>query len=160
MPAVLFVCTANVCRSPMAAALFSAQLARRAAGVAAEEWTISSAGTWAVDGFPATAHALEAVAAKGIDLAPHRSRLLNEASLDAADLVLVMTRSHREAILAECPSAAGKVYLLSQMVGQTFDVRDPYGESRMEYEYCADHLQGLIEQGFERILELARLNHQ
>lgn len=154
MPTVLFVCTGNICRSPMAAALFSAQLARRAAA-AGHEWTVVSAGTWAAHGLPAAPHALAVMAAKGIDLTPHRSRILTEASLNAADLVLVMTASHREAILAEFPSAAGKVYLLSQMTGQTFDIHDPYGETKTEYDYRAEELQGLIEAGFERIVKLA-----
>lgn len=155
MPTVLFVCTANICRSPMAAALFSQQLARRAPDFPSDEWTIRSAGTWAGEGLPAPRNSLEALARQGIDLSAHRSHCLGEADLDAANVVLVMTKGQREAIVAEFPRAAAKVFLLSQTAGPAYDIPDPYGGTKADYEVCADHLRYLIAAGFERILVLA-----
>lgn len=156
MPTVLFVCTANICRSPMAAALFSQQLARRAADFPADEWTIRSAGTWAGEGLPAARNSLEVLAQQGITLGAHRSHSLTEADLSAANVVLVMTRGQQEAIVAEFPRAAAKVVLLSQLAGPAYDIPDPYGGTKAEYEVCADDLRSLIEVGFERIVALAR----
>jgi protein-tyrosine phosphatase len=71
-----------------------------------------------------------------------------------ADLVLVMTRRHAEALLAAFPDHAHKVYLLSQMVGQTADIADPYGGSRAEYARTASELEQMIEDGYGRIVVL------
>jgi protein-tyrosine-phosphatase len=71
-----------------------------------------------------------------------------------ADLVLGATQSHVEALQAAFPDQADKVHLLSEMVGQVYDISDPYGGTKMEYAYIAQELEELIEEGYDRIVAL------
>jgi protein-tyrosine-phosphatase len=151
MPTVLIVCTGNLCRSPMAEALLQTRLAH---DDARRDWRVTSAGVWTVDGRPASAHAIEVMAQRGIDLSDHRSRNITREMMSQADLVLAMTRSHTEALGAAFPAHARKVYLLSEMTGQMHDVGDPYGGTRQEYAHTARELEQLITDGYERIVTL------
>jgi len=152
MPSVLFVCTGNLCRSPMAEVLLRARLA---SDEERQGWLVGSAGVWAVDGRPASVYAIEEMARRGIDLGAHRSRSVTRELVDEADLVLAMTRSHVEALRAAFPTCVSKVHLMSEMVGKAFDISDPYGGTRLEYQYVAEELAHLIEEGYERIVTLA-----
>ncbi len=151
MRSVLFICTANRCRSPMAEALFKQEVARR--GVA-RQWQIQSAGTWTERGLPATQFSQTVMARRQIDLAEHRSLPVDGELLRAADVVLVMTRNHQEALQAEFPEAADRVYLLSQLVNRSFDIEDPYGSGLDDYEVCADEIQNILTNGWTRLVEL------
>ncbi len=119
------------------------------------EWSIQSAGTWAEPGLPATEHAQSALAAQGIDLTAHRSQLLTADLLRATGVIVVMTRYQREAIQVEFPEVAHKTFLLSQLMGQDFDIEDPYGGPLDEYRRCAADLEGILRDGFPRLCELA-----
>ncbi len=154
MPVVLFVCTGNLCRSPMAAALLRARLAR--SDEPPEDWQVESAGTWAVDGQMASAYAIEEMAARSLDLRSHRSRAVTREMVERADLILAMTQQHRAALVAAFPDQAHKVHLLSEMVGADYDIADPYGGTRLEYAYIALELEQLLDAGFDRIVRLAR----
>lgn len=149
---ILFVCTGNICRSPMAAALLRARLE---ADGRAGEYQVLSAGTWADEGRPASHYAQVVMAERGIDLGNHRAREITPQLMQEADLVLVMTRAHRESLCAEFPDAAHKIYLLSEMIGRTYDIADPYSGSLQYYAYCAEELAAILDEGYERILALA-----
>ena len=120
-----------------------------------KDWRVVSAGTWAPEGRPASAHAIAEMTERGLDIATHRSKNIDEASMYDADLVLVMTGSHAEALSVVFPRQTGKVHLLSSMAGETHDIPDPYGASRLEYAQVARELEGLIEAGYDRIVALA-----
>ena len=152
MPTVLMVCTGNICRSPMAAALLRRRLEQ---DEERSDWRVVSAGTWASEGRRASGHAIEEMASRGLDIGSHRSRSVDERLMEQADLVLVMTQNHAEALAATFPDRAEKVHLLSEMVGETYDISDPYGGPRSEYASVARELEGLIDRGYEQIVSLA-----
>jgi len=118
------------------------------------DWQVGSAGTWAVEGQPASAYAVAEMAKRGLDLRDHSSRPVTGELMKEADLVLGATRNHVEALKAAFPDQAHKVHLLSEMVGKVYDILDPYGGTRMEYAYTAQELEELIEEGYERIVAL------
>ena len=153
MATILVVCTGNICRSPMAAALLRRRLEE---DPQREGWRVISAGTWASEGRPASAYAIAEMTERGIDIRTHRSRSVTEALMEQADLVLVMTPDHAEALSAAFPDQKDKIYLLSEMVGQTYGISDPYGGTRLEYSYIAQELEQLVDDGYERIVSLAK----
>lgn len=152
MSLIMFVCTGNLCRSPMAAGLLRQQLDRE--GLAGR-YEVVSTGVWAVDDHPASANAISVMAERGVDIADHIARTIRATDVAEADLILVMSQEHEQMIRNTWPQYAWKVHRLSEMIGKRKDVRDPYGGSVQEYRVCADTLAEYIEQGLERILELA-----
>jgi len=153
MKTILFVCTANICRSPMAAAI----MRQRVAQLGLEDSVqVISAGVWAEEGNEASPNAIVTLSARGIDLTGHRSHLITSSLLAQADLVLVMQESHRRSLFHLAPKYLGKVYLLTEMSGQHEDVADPYGGSLEGYADTVDLLEQLIDAGLPQILK--RLN--
>jgi protein-tyrosine-phosphatase len=148
---VLFVCTANQCRSPMAAALLNALAVQRGE---ADRWQIQSAGTWAEPARPATQLSQTVMQRRGVSLVDHRSRSVTAELLESVGVVLVMTRHHQEALLAEFPAMRGKVLLVSQLIDRKFDIEDPFGGSVDDYELCAADLQNILREGYDRLAEM------
>lgn len=148
MPHLLFICTANICRSPVAEAYFRQQAERKGL----EDWQTSSAGTWAEYVRGASRHSVDLMAEQGIDISGHRSRMVDESILAEADLVLTMGGGHAEALRIEFPKYAAKIHLLSEMVGPGYDISDPYGGPRHEYEAMIRDVTRLIDDGWDRII--------
>ena len=141
MHSVLFVCTANQCRSPMAEALFRQKLGQRSQPTV---WNVASAGTWALNGLQATELAQQVMAERGLDLSQHRSRLLTAEMMHTYSLILVMENGRKEALQIEFPSQKQKVYLLSEMAGYKAEVADPVGRSLVEYRLIADSIEKIL----------------
>jgi len=142
---LLFVCTGNLCRSPMAAGLAARMLADRLGcepgelGLHGVE--IESAGTSAARGSAASQNAVEAMRERGIDIRSHQSRPITVDGLLAADYIWVMTRSHRETVVRLAPEVAGRAALVDP-AGES--VADPIGGDLEAYRACAAHLEKAI----------------
>jgi len=154
MANILIICTANICRSPVAAALLCDRLRRQGL----MDWSVRSAGTWAMEPRGASRYSVEVARRQGLDLSRHRATMVDEPHLAGADLVLTMEVGHAEALRAEFPQQAHKVYMLAEMVGHFYNIPDPYGGSYEEYEWMYEGLTSVIDQGLDRIIELAREN--
>jgi protein-tyrosine-phosphatase len=151
MKTILFVCTGNICRSPMATGLLREKL--RKEGLEGE-YRVHSAGVWGLENQPPSLHAREMMTQRGIDISDHRSHDLTAEDVEGADLILTMERGQAEAISLEFPQHAHKVHLLSEMAGRYYDIRDPYGGLLVEYRQCAAEIERLIEEGYLRIMDL------
>lgn len=131
---VLVVCTGNTCRSPMAAAWLAKKLESKG-------WTVGSAGVAAWNGQPASPEAVEAMREIGVDLADHRSRIVDDTLVAAADIILTMTEGHRYEINARFPQATDKVHLVKSFGAATpGNVMDPIGAPLEVYRQVRDEL--------------------
>lgn len=142
---ILFVCTGNTCRSPMAAGLFSRMAAERmgcdAAELADRGVIVGSAGSFGFNGSSASDHAVDLCHRRGADIGDHRSRSLEPELINPADHIFAMTRSHLEAVLAMAPDAASRTTLLDP----NGDIGDPIGGTLDVYEGVADRIQTALE---------------
>lgn len=155
MRSILFICTANRFRSPIAAIHFARLVVRYGYD---KIITVSSAGTWTEPGLPATPEALSIAKTYNLNLAMHKSRPITEQLLNSADLALVMENSHKEAILNEFQSAGNKVFLLTEAVkGAQDDIPDPYASDEKP-ELIAEEIITLVNLGFKNIVKLAMQN--
>ena len=146
MKSILFVCTGNICRSPMAEALF------RHATKGSGKFRAMSAGLGAIDGQPPSNHAMRAMQELGIDISHQRSQMLTGELVHRADYIFGMTHSHVDAVMLMYPSAAEKTFLLREF-DETLhefekDISDPINGSLDVYVNCRDQ----IEQGIAAML--------
>lgn len=138
---LLFVCTGNTCRSPMAETLAYALALEKGMIL-----SVASAGLAAVEGQGASEGAMAAMAARGLSLSGHRARrFVPDMANDA--LVLAMTKPHAARIKALAPWA--DVRTLGEWAGMDVEVSDPFGGSLARYAACAEQLAGLIRAGLE-----------
>jgi len=144
MKRILFVCTGNTCRSPMAAALFNRLAALEPPGF---EFVGVSAGLAVSAAAPASMNAVLALKDyPGCDLSAHVSRNMSCADADEAFLVLTMEPWHRRELLLRCPGANQKVFTLKEYVyGVSGGISDPYGGSLAEYKSCAREIAEYVD---------------
>jgi protein-tyrosine-phosphatase len=152
MAHILVVCTANICRSPVAEAVLYDRLLK----LGLDDWTVASAGTWGLDGRTAAQHSISLMAEQGFDLQRHRARTITADILAEADLVLCMETGHVEAIKAEFPQYREKVFLLSEMVNKHYSVGDPYGGPLTGYQRMVKEITNMIDEGITKIVTFAQ----
>lgn len=154
MPSVLFVCTANRFRSPLAEAAFKKCLAEHGSLLG---WHVASAGTWTEPGLPPAPGALRAAKRLGLDIGRHRSQPVTLQLLSKTNLVIVMQASHREAIQLEFPQVTGRMMLLSEIVGHLpYDIPDPFETSDDNDQELAQEVCNLVERGYTGIVAFAQ----
>lgn len=147
---ILFVCTGNTCRSPMASALLLHEWESRLRSRMLET---DSAGLAAAYGERASEHARRVMHRAGIDLGTHLSALLDEERVANASLILVMSRQHRNQLLRLFPAAADKTFLLKEFAGIAGnpDVADPYGGSLEDYRQTYEELYASIKEIIKKL---------
>jgi len=140
MKKLIFVCTGNTCRSPMAEGLLKHLLGPNCG------WEISSAGVCAATGWPPSVCAVEALREKGIDISNQRSQTLTPDLIEEADLLVTMTSGHRDTVLAVAPESDGKVFLLKSFgIAQSpTDIYDPVGEALEVYRRVRDEIDAAL----------------
>ena len=136
MKKILFVCTGNICRSPMAEVIFNHRIGTDAG------WEATSAGTFASPDLPASENAEKAVEELDLDLVGHRSKPLTPELVNSSDLIITMTEGHRFHILQDFPEVGNKVCLIKSFGTSKVraDISDPYGGSLNIYKKTRDEI--------------------
>jgi protein-tyrosine-phosphatase len=146
---VVLVCTGNICRSPLAEALLRAALKERGVG----DVDVSSAGTGAWDGAPASEGAYLVGLERGLDLSGHRARLLTREVVEQADLILTMARHHRARV--QELGGEGRVHVLGEYAGRSPDegeVSDPFGGDLDVYRQTCAELELIVTAVADRLV--------
>lgn len=149
MNSVLFICSANICRSPMAMGLLRSMVKDTS-----DQWKIESAGVWDMGGQQMAANTQLVLKERGIDLNNHTSRTVTSTMLSEFNLVLVMEDIHKEVLKLAFPEYTDRIYMLSEMVGEFYDIVDPIGGSLADFEETALEMERIFTEGFEKISTL------
>ncbi len=149
---VLFVCQANICRSPLAAGILRCLLRER--GLEAQNWQVGSAGTWAREGMGYDPTVIEILRRRG-GVVQGVARCINSGMVVKFNLILVMERGQKEALRFEFPQHGSKIYLLSEMAGLICSIQDPSGGLLEDYERTASEIEQYLNKGWKRMFDIA-----
>ncbi len=137
----------------MAEALLKLQI--KDSNISSADWIVASAGCWAYPNMPATGSAAAAVSELGADLLDHAAQAVSAHLLEDFNLILCMENAHVAFINRHFPDHASKVFLLSEMIDQDFEIEDPIGRSTHDYQETAREIFGIIKKGWNKIQSLS-----
>lgn len=149
---ILFICTGNICRSPMAKAIFE-DMVLKSPELSSARVAVRSAGILNLDHHKASEEAVQVMQECGLDITAHQSQHIDLDLIDWSDLILVMENKHKEYVLNQVLYAQKKVYLLSQFAGEEGEVPDPIGQKIDAYRECAELLTRLIQVVTEKMIK-------
>ena len=151
MHSILFVCTANICRSPMAMGIMQSKVKHQD-----DLWLIRSAGVWVMENQPAAANTIKFVREFGVDISNHQSKSINKEMIDRFNLILVMERNHKEALRSAFRNQGSKIFMLSEMIGEKYEINDPIGGSLADFNATALEVDNILTEGFPKIEQLSK----
>ena len=147
MKKILFVCSGNTCRSPLAEGIARKIFFERLKSPV----NVFSAGSSAFEGIPASADAIRVASGRGVDITDHQSRLLNLNAVKDADLIVTMGEKHRATVGVLDPGALKYTVMLTNFCDESGDVPDPIGGGIEAYESAYDLIQKCVEQLADRL---------
>ncbi len=143
---ILFVCTGNTCRSPMAQGLLEDMAKKKGLNL-----VVKSAGIFALDGQRVSEEAVEALKEEGIDISNHKANMIHRDLVSEANIILTMSKSHKEALLSKYDFLKGKVFTLKEYAyGVEEDVLDPFGQDIDVYRKTKEDIKKALEEIIEK----------
>ena len=148
---ILFVCTGNTCRSPMAQGLLEDMARKKDLDI-----VVRSAGVFALDGQSVSREAVQVLREEGINISHHRANMIHRDLVEESDLILTMSKSHKEALLSKYDFIEGKVFTLKEYAyGLEEEILDPFGRGIDVYRHTKEEIKDALEEiiykgGFNR----------
>ena len=143
---IIFVCTGNTCRSPMAEGFFNMLCAKNKK----PDICAISRGTFAQNGAPASRFSVISASELGADISTHTSAPLTHEDAFSADYIFTMTKAHKDLIVSAFPELSAKVFSISEFLSCP-DVADPYGGDLSVYRECAKEIFDITEKIYNKL---------
>lgn len=150
MKSIIYICTGNICRSPMAHWYMQKKIKDFGNQ---NDYLIDSCGTSAQSGQPATKNAIEAISEYDVDMKNHRAKYIDEVNLTNYDLIICLTESHKNIVLYMYPNIKDKIFTLKEYINKDTeykDIDDPWGFDINVYRTCAEEIVENVDKLIEK----------